>query len=162
MAAGAESDIAELKSSGQAEFNEGKDIKGPIPIAVALSKKVDATAALEIKDSTAEAKGNVKDATEANVEKAKQNPEARAVIFGDSDFIKGANFQRSFDLIVNSVNWTTNQEDFISIRPKDDAGQPIFITQVKGNVMFYGTLIVFPGILILIGIAMTIWRRIRG
>ena len=113
-----ETDIASLKSTGQAEFNEGKDIKGPVSIAVALSKKLDATAALQIKDSTAEAKGQVKDATEANVEETKQNPEARVVLFGDSDFIKGANFRQSFDLIVNSVNWTTNQEDFISIRPK--------------------------------------------
>ena len=86
----------------------------------------------------------------------------RVVVFGDSDFIQNDRYLSSSDLLINAVNWLVQQEDMISIRAKDDSGQPIVLDAQKANVIFYMTLIVFPLMVALFGLFMVIWKRVRG
>jgi ABC-type uncharacterized transport system involved in gliding motility auxiliary subunit len=158
----AETNLTALKTLGEAELNPDEDITGPVTIAVALTKAVDKT------DSPAEESAGESDgeddntADEEHVEKLDQTPEARVLVFGDSDFIKSTRFQSSFDLIVNSVNWATNQEDLISIRAKDDAGEMIMLTAFQGNLIFYSTLVILPSLLALLGIIVFVVRAKKG
>lgn len=157
----AETNIEGLKTTGEAELNEEEDIPGPVSIAVTVSKEVPASDEEPAEEET-EAEEENEDNGDENVEELEQTPEARVVVFGDSDFFKGQNFQRSFDLIVNSVNWATKQEDLISIRAKDDAGQPIYLNQLQGNIIFYTTVVILPALIALLGIMIWVMRRVRG
>ncbi len=155
----AERDVGRLKQQGEANMDEGVDLKGPVPIAVALTKPAEekvseATGEEETEETT--------DETDSNVEELEQEPEARLVLFGDSDFATNRMYRSSMDLFLNSVNWLAGQEDLISIRPKEDAGQPIFVSPVQANLLFYTSLIILPGCVALFGIVISVRKRLRG
>ncbi len=150
----AETDIQGLRQSGKASFDQGSDQLGPIPIAVAVSKP---------------AEEKVKDATEAKPAEAaaepgeeKEKPEARLVVFGDSDFITNKQWMQSIDLFMNTINWMAKREDLISIRPKEDSGKPVTITEVQARFVFYSSLVVLPAFVALMGTAICVRKRIRG
>jgi ABC-type uncharacterized transport system involved in gliding motility auxiliary subunit len=50
----------------------------------------------------------------------------------------------------------------ISIRPKDDAGKPIFLSTLQGNILTYGSLVILPSIILILGISVYVMRRLRG
>ncbi len=156
----AEKDVAGLKSQGQAGMDEGVDIKGPVPIAIALTVPAEE----RISDGTAEEKEESaeEESDSDEVEELDKKPQARLVVFGDSDFATNRVYRNSMDLFLNSVNWLSGQEDLISIRPKDDAGQPIFVNQVQANVLFYTSLVILPGCVAIFGILIGLRRRFRG
>ena len=53
-------------------------------------------------------------------------PETRIVVFGDSDFVANGylGIPGNRDLFLNTVNWLAQQENLISIRPRDPGGPP--------------------------------------
>jgi ABC-type uncharacterized transport system involved in gliding motility auxiliary subunit len=115
---------------GGAHFDEGKDKKGPISLGVAASK------------------------TEGD-------KEARLVVIGDSDFAANQFFgvQRNGDLFMNSINWLAQDEDLISIRPKNPADRKVSMTEADQNQFFWITLVLMP--LATIGSGLFIWWRRR-
>ncbi|MDP8242993.1 MAG: Gldg family protein [Candidatus Hinthialibacter antarcticus] len=153
----AETNIKDLfdPSKGTAGFDDGEDIMGPITLAAAASKAVEIESATEPSETD-------EPETDENVEMKDEAPQMRVVVFGDSDFIINKNYLTSSDLLINSVNWMVQQEDMISIRPKDDSGTPIVLDAEKANVIFYMTLIVFPLMVALFGFFMVMWKRVRG
>jgi len=127
------------------KLDEGVDVKGPVSIAVALTK--------EIKDEADHSKGE----TAADTEKKS----ARLVVFGDSDFACNSYFSVSgnSDLFLNTVNWLAEEENLISIRPKEKEDRRVTMTQAQTRVVKYFTLVAMPLIVVIAGIVVRIRRR---
>jgi ABC-type uncharacterized transport system involved in gliding motility auxiliary subunit len=140
----AESDIKELLTSGKVELNEGKgDKKGPVAIGSAVSAPLANAAAPKPGD-------------DPNAPK----PETRVVVLGDSDFASNdvLGIQGNRDLFMNVVGWLSQQENLISIRPKDPDDRRITMTStIETNIQLLA-LLVIPGVVFLSG-AYTWWRR---
>jgi ABC-type uncharacterized transport system involved in gliding motility auxiliary subunit len=140
----AESDIKSL-SGGQPAKMDGSDKAGPVSLGVAVSGP----------------------ATNAPAPKEPPKPgetpkpvEARIVAIGDSDFASNAalGVQGNRDLFLNTVNWLAQQENLISIRAKDPEDRRITLTAKQEQVIFYLTVLVVPGLILLAGVQ-TWWRR---
>ena len=150
-----ETDIATLKTTQKVKNDPETDEQGPLGLAVAITKPAEA----KISDTTPEAKAET---NTPEGEESEEKPETRLVVYGDSDFATNKLVNNSYDLFINSINWLAKQEDLISIRPKDDAGQPIMINKVDANLVFYISLIVMPLFIAILGISITVARKMRG
>lgn len=117
-------------TTGNVKFDEGKDRKGPITLGVAASK-------------------------------SEGDKEARLVVIGDSDFASNQFFgiQRNGDLFMNSINWLAQDEDLISIRPKNPADRKVSMTESDQNQLFWIVLVLMP--LATLGSGVYIWWRRR-
>jgi ABC-type uncharacterized transport system involved in gliding motility auxiliary subunit len=140
----AETDIKALSSGGPAKM-DGSDKAGPISLGVAVSGP--ATNAPQPKEPP----------------KPGETPkqvEARIVAIGDSDFPSNAalGIQGNRDLFLNVVNWLAQQENLISIRAKDPEDRRITLTAKQEQVIFYLTVLIVPGLILLAGVQ-TWWRR---
>jgi ABC-type uncharacterized transport system involved in gliding motility auxiliary subunit len=120
-------------------FNPEKDLKGPLPIAVAVTK--------EIKPSSDKSP------------KAK----ARIVIVGTSNFPINAYFpqQGNGNLFLNMVSWLAQDEDLISIRPKQSEDRRILLSQSQLSAVRLLAVFVLPGIALIAGIIVVMKRRRR-
>jgi ABC-type uncharacterized transport system involved in gliding motility auxiliary subunit len=137
----AETDIKGLLTSGKVALEEAKgDKKGPVSIAAAVSAA-----------GTAAAPGAAAYAPK---------PETRVVVVGDSDF--AANFalgiQGNKDLFMNIVGWLAQQENLISIRPKDPEDRRITMTATQQTNITWLSLLVIPAAIFGTGVY-TWWRR---
>ncbi len=129
-----ETNIPFLKQQNYARFDQGIDMKGPVSLAVAATKDVKLP----------------------NTDK----PEARYVVIGDSDFMSDANMnQGGKDLFLNSIGWLSQQNDLISIRPKETKNQALYLSQAQGRVLTVVPLIVVPSLALLFGLGVFILRR---
>src|SRR5213079_3479908 len=72
---------------------------------------------------------------------------ARLVVFGTSSLASNQflNIQGNRDLFLNTVSWLAEQEDLISIRPKDSRQNPIVLTSAQSNLVLWLPLAVLPG-----------------
>ena len=92
---------------------------------------------------------------------AQQAPSfSRIVVFGDSDFVTNGylGIPGNRDLFLNSVNWLAQQENLISIRPKDPEDRRVSLTSDQAKLIFWLSILIIPG-LILAGGVQTWWRR---
>jgi ABC-type uncharacterized transport system involved in gliding motility auxiliary subunit len=120
----------ELGQGGEVSFDATKDKRGPITLGVAASRSVGDT-------------------------------EGRLVVIGDSDFAANQfiGIQRNGDLFMNCVNWLAQDEDLISIRPKNPADRRVTMTEAQQNSFFWITLVFMP--LAAIGTGFYIWWQRR-
>lgn len=127
----AESDF----SSGTVRYDEGKDTKGPISVSVIAIKNLD-----------------------------EKNPSLKStlLVVGDADFANNryTNFSGNGDFFLNAVSWLAEEEQLISVRPRERKNTPIQMTQSLGNTIFIMGIIIFPGLIATIG-ARIWWRRRR-
>jgi ABC-type uncharacterized transport system involved in gliding motility auxiliary subunit len=123
--------------NNQASFDEKSDLKGPLSLAVAATKDVRAAS----ETSTA--------------------ARARIVAVGDSDFATNAYFatQGNGNLFLNMVSWLAQDEDLISIRPKEPTDRRIVLSQSQTALLRVVMLFLLPGIALLTGIV--VWTRRR-
>jgi ABC-type uncharacterized transport system involved in gliding motility auxiliary subunit len=138
----AETDLAGIFASRPVELNEDKgDKKGPISLAAAVS--TDAAGAA--------AKPEDKDASK---------PQTRVVVFGDSDFPTNAvlGMPGNRDLFMNIVGWLSQQENLISIRPKDADDRRIALTATQQANITWLSLLLIPGSIFGAGVY-NWWRR---
>jgi ABC-type uncharacterized transport system involved in gliding motility auxiliary subunit len=86
--------------------------------------------------------------------------ETRFVAIGDSDFASNAAIRitGNQDLFLNTVNWLAQQENLIAIRPRDPEDRRITLTADNERVIFYLTVLIVPGLILLAGVQ-TWWRR---
>jgi ABC-type uncharacterized transport system involved in gliding motility auxiliary subunit len=110
-----------------------EDRKGPLP--VALTVDIDKIERKEVK--------------------------AKIAIFGDSDFITNANLNTSGnkDLFLNTLSWLAEEEDLISIRPKERTHQPLSLSLVEGRILFWIPLVILPAFVLFGGIGICVLRR---
>ena len=89
------------------------------------------------------------------------NQEGRYVIVGSSDW--AANYVLRFagnrDLFVNMMNWLSNDEDLISIRPKDPEDRRIQMTRSQMNMLRITAQFLLPLLVIVAGIMVWLRRR---
>jgi len=143
----AETDLTLLTTRGEAQPEPDKgDVQGPISLAVAVSAPVkDAP-----KPPTPPADGSDEPKT----------PETRIVVIGDSDFAAnsflGTGGNR--DMFLNTVNWLAQQENLISVRPRNPEERRITLTAGQDRMIFWFTVLVVPGLILLVGVQ-TWWRR---
>ena len=135
-----ETDLKTLSSGGAKP--DDADLKGPVSLAAAVTGAVTAPAP--------DAKQGADD----------KKPESRIVAFGDSDFASNAalGVQGNRDLFLNAVNWLAQQENLIAIRPKDPEDRRITLTADQQRRIFYLTVLIVPGLVLLAGVQ-TWWRR---
>ena len=85
-------------------------------------------------------------------------PEGRLVIVGDSDFI-GNNLALAplgnADLFLNMVNWLTEDEDLIAIRPRAAEDRRITMTSAQVRNVVLLSLVFLPGFFLIWGV--TVW-----
>jgi ABC-type uncharacterized transport system involved in gliding motility auxiliary subunit len=149
----AETDFKALTAGGTVELNEDRgDRRGPISIAVALTETAEEPAK-PVETSTA---GTGAESDDENERK----PETRVAVFGDSDF--GANSTIQFlgnrDLFLNTVNWLAQQENMISIRPKEPSDRRLTMTADQQQRLYWLSIFIIPGLIIAAGVH-TWWRR---
>jgi ABC-type uncharacterized transport system involved in gliding motility auxiliary subunit len=86
----------------------------------------------------------------------------RFVVVGSSlwaqNSLAGSRQLGNRDLLVNSINWLTSDEDLISIRPKAPEDQPLNITQQRLGSLFWLSIVIFPLGVVGFGLA-TWWKR---
>jgi ABC-type uncharacterized transport system involved in gliding motility auxiliary subunit len=140
----AETDLKSL-TGGQPAKQDGADKPGPVALASAVSAPAAATAP-------------PKDATKAG--ETPKPAETRLVAFGDSDFASNGalGVSGNRDLFLNTVNWLAQQENLIAIRPRDPEDRRITLTADQERRIFYLTVLIVPGLILLAGVQ-TWWRR---
>lgn len=131
-----ETNLKDFRNS-KADFNDKEDLKGPLSMAVAVTKEVRPAS-----DRGPAAK-------------------ARLVVVGNSSFPINAYFpsQGNGNLFLNMVSWLAQDEDLISIRPKSPEDRRIILSQSQQSMLRLVTVIVIPGIVLVAGII--VWTRRR-
>lgn len=120
----------------QVKFDEKSDKKGPISIACVVQKEK----------------------SEGEKEGAKKT---RLVVVGDSDFIQNG-FSEALgnqDFFLNSVDFLAEEEELISIRPKEEEERTVALTGRQAQMIFYTTVFGMPACVIFFGILVWIKRR---
>ena len=140
----AETNLKSL-TSGQPAKKDDADKAGPVSLAAAVSAPV--------AEPTPKPDKKIQDQNE-------RKPETRLVVFGDSDFASNAalGVQGNRDLFLNAVNWLAQQENLIAIRPHDPEDRRITMTADQATRVFYLTVLIVPGLILLAGVQ-TWWRR---
>jgi len=141
----AETDIKELMTSGRVERDEPRgDKPGPISLGAAVSASAERPPTTPPSDKP----------------DAPKTPETRIVAIGDSDFASNGwlGIPGNRDLFMNSVNWLAQQENMISIRPRDPEDRRITVTAAQERNIFWLTVFIIPGLILLAGIR-TWWVR---
>jgi ABC-type uncharacterized transport system involved in gliding motility auxiliary subunit len=133
-------DSVTAKSGPTLDEAKGGDRRGPISVGAAVSQAVKTPAASPGADT--------------------KPPETRVVVMGDSDFAANAaiNISGNRDLFMNIVGWLTQQENLISIRPRDPGDSRLTLTGDQARRIAWLALFVFPGAIFALGI-FSWWRR---
>ena len=87
-------------------------------------------------------------------------PEAKLVIFGDSDFARNRFFFSSdnADLLLNSVNWLADDYELISIRPKLLPYRELVLNSRERDFIKWSSWFFPPAVMMLLG-GLVWWRR---
>ena len=127
-----ETDFAAVASQGALEFNEGGEELGPLTLVIAAEDA---------------------------------QKDARLVLFGDADFASNAFFFElgNGDLLLNSIDWAAGEEQLISLTLKTTTTRYVLppTVQVTG-VVFLTTIVLIPGIVIVLGGSIWWKRRKQG
>ena len=126
---------AETNMQGRVvSLNEKEDVKGPLPMAVALSPK------------KAPEEGQ---------------PRPAIVVIGNSTFVSNAffNFPGNSDFFLHATGWLAEERDLISIAPKEQALRPFTPNPLQDRVLLYIQVVFLPLLTFLTGIA--VWRKRR-
>jgi ABC-type uncharacterized transport system involved in gliding motility auxiliary subunit len=138
----ATADLKAVLTTGQVSPpDESKgDKKGPVSIAAAVSAT-----------STSDA---------PKIEADAPKPETRVVVVGDSDFASNSalGIAGNRDLFMNILGWLSQQENLISIRPKEPDDRRVTMTATQQANVTWLSLLIVPGFIFGSGIY-TWWRR---
>jgi ABC-type uncharacterized transport system involved in gliding motility auxiliary subunit len=146
----AEADIASLSSGkAQVEFNGDKgDKQGPITLAAASS------APATVKPPAPS--GNESPASPDS----ERTPETRIVAVGDSDFASNMaiGISGNRDFFMNTLNWLSQQENLIAVRPRQPEDRRLTLTADQQNRIMILSLFIIPGLVFATGVY-TWWKR---
>jgi len=133
-------------------------------VLVKSSKESFVTNSLKVENSAISAENlssmNIGILAEGTLEGSEKN--FKAMVFGDSDFMNDDLFERSpgnRDFILNAFAYLTNQQELISIRPKNLKLNPFVITPTKINLFFYGVILPVPIFLFIFSLVLGYRRR---
>ncbi len=91
----------------------------------------------------------------------KPNQQGRFVVVGNSGFAANnfISFNANRDLAMNAVNWLAQDEDLISIRPKEADDRRLNVNASQMRLFLYFTLIALPLLIIGTGVSVFLKRR---
>jgi len=126
---------------GMLAFDDGKDIKGPVAIGLAMSREI------KQDDKSAQAKAN----------------EQRIVVMCDGDFISNAFLgnQGNQKMGENILNWISHDDSFIAIPIKSAPDKEINLSQGAGITIALIFLVLLPLGLLVSGVMIWLKRRKR-
>ncbi|HEX9154678.1 MAG TPA: hypothetical protein VF819_03885, partial [Nitrospira sp.] len=115
-------------------LDEKEDVKGPLPMAAALSPK----------SPPAEGK-----------------PRPAIVVIGNSTFATNAflNFPGNSDFFLHTAGWLAEERDLIAIGPKEEALRPFTPNPLQERTLLYLQVVLLPALTIIAGIM--VWRKRR-
>ena len=121
--------VSRLTPQGKPRFDKDNDVPGPVTIALALQRNIN-------------------------------DRDQRIVIVGSGSFLANAYSGNggNIDLGINMVNWLSNEEKLISIKPRAVKDGAITLSKTQLGVISGGLLIALPTLLVLVGGIMW-WRR---
>ena len=148
----AESDLG----GGQAAFDEGQDVGGPLELVAVATRTVEPAETPE--NTNGEEGGSGEQGEETGTESAR---ESRLVLYGDSDFAANAYFDGGVngDLLLMTVSWLAEETDLIAVRARDPENRRIEVTFAQSRLIFWGVVILLPLATLVLG--MTVWQRRR-
>lgn len=116
--------------NGTVKYDPKKDQRGPLSLGVAAENKSGAA-------------------------------DPRLIVIGNSEFATNQweSQQRNGDLFFNSVNWLTQEENLISIRPKQAANRRVTLTEAQKRGMQWISTVFVPLLVIIAGIIVWLKRR---
>jgi ABC-type uncharacterized transport system involved in gliding motility auxiliary subunit len=128
-----ETDLSGVFERGEAVLDD-KDIKGPVPLALAVTGKH--------KEMGFDKEG-----------------ETKLVVVGDADWANNQFLPQVFnrDLLLNMMNWLGGQEELISIRPRTIQASRAQLSPDETRRIFYLSVLIMPELLLLLGL--TVWWR---
>jgi ABC-type uncharacterized transport system involved in gliding motility auxiliary subunit len=93
-------------------------------------------------------------------DKKQDGKDARLVVIGDSDFAANqwAGLQHNGDLFFNTIDWLAQDENLISIRPKEATDRHLTLTESQTAGLRWVDLIFVPGLVIFSGVYIW-WKR---
>jgi gliding motility-associatede transport system auxiliary component len=144
----AETDLKSLFANQPPEKDTAKgDKAGPISIGVAVSAPA----------ADAPAPPPPAPGTDSN---PPPKPETRVAVLGDSDFVVNNALQvdGNRDLFINMVGWLAQQENLLSIRPRQPDDRRVTMTEDQQRRVLWLSLLVIPGAIMAAGI-FTWWQR---
>lgn len=141
----AESNLDLLFAEEAEAAPEVNDIRGPISVAVAYDGSNAPSAKAE---------------EDAQPEKPPYG--GRVVVFGDADFVTNILIRQLFnrDFFLNALNWTLGEEEQVSIRERSLRGSTKGVTAEQFSTLFLLTSVLFPELLLIIGLSIWWARRI--
>ena len=145
----AETDLATLAKDG-AKFDQGKDAKGPVSLAVAVTLPPSPPAP---------------DKKDKKADQPPQPPRpGNLVVVGDCDFVSNTHLDQAGnrDLIQNTVAFLAGEEDLVSISPRPEANQPLLLEPHQARLVFWLPVVVLPLILLVVGLVVVLGRRRRA
>jgi len=148
-----ETDLKDLMEGQPVKLEEEKgDRPGPLTVGLAVSVPAPSPPAADAAKAT--------DTTSGTPPENDRKPETRLVAIGDSDFASNLalNIQGNRDLFLNTINWLAQQENLIAIRPRQPDDRRITLTAEQQKTIFWLSIAVIPGLLLVTGIH-TWWRR---
>jgi ABC-type uncharacterized transport system involved in gliding motility auxiliary subunit len=91
----------------------------------------------------------------------KENSEGRFVVVGSSSWTANSfiTFNGNRDLLLNTMNWLSSDEDLISIRPKEQDDRRITMTQSEFSWVRITSQFLLPLVVVVFGV--TVWWRRR-
>ena len=86
---------------------------------------------------------------------------ARMVVYGTSNLAANQflNIQGNRDFFLNTVSWLAEEEDQISVRPKDVKQTPVFMSSNQAQAVFLLPVVILPALVIVGGIVAVVRRR---
>jgi ABC-type uncharacterized transport system involved in gliding motility auxiliary subunit len=91
----------------------------------------------------------------------KKPVKARMVVVGTADFASNQflGAQGNKDFFLNIVSWLAEEEDLLSVRPKDTKQNPIVLTSAQSNLVLWLPLAILPGAVVICGMMVMARRR---
>jgi len=135
----AETDTQSVRTN-TVKFDPGQDRPGPVPVAAI------ATVTSPANGTAAPAQGVL-------------------IVMGNSAFATNhyINVLGNKDFFLNTVNWLAEKSDMFSARSKSGGAQApmFFLTELQSRFVFWSAVVIEPSLVLLVGILVVAWRRVK-
>jgi ABC-type uncharacterized transport system involved in gliding motility auxiliary subunit len=152
------------QKSEKLEFNEGQDLKGPLTLGVALTRKLSnaiPTSSPTPTPTSSPTPASTSSPTPTPTSSQPTAKESRLVVFGNSNFAVDGLFEQQLngDVFLNSVSWLSQQDQqLLSIRPKEPKNRRIVISILQANWLTIVAVFVLPLMGLITGFVIW-WKR---